>query len=118
MGVKMSKLVTIIILFVLIISTVIPVQAVNLTYPDEYYHLWEKENIPEGKMSGAYYMNGREFPTVGLFQWYELRRQTILMEKQNELIAEQNELLTKQFSLSFTCHRYTQTGSCSQYKWE
>jgi len=81
----------------------VPVMAANVTYPQEYSDLgtasyevafptWGYDNYVEindpkyaGRSAGA--------TRIGVAQWMELRRQTILMEKQNELLAEQNELM-------------------------
>ncbi len=81
----------------------VPVMAANVTYPQEYYDLgiasyevafptWGYDNyveINDPKYAGR----GAGATRIGVAQWMELRRQTILMEKQNELLAEQNELM-------------------------
>lgn len=64
-----------------------PVSA-NITYPHEYYTLGEQTNISWHKISRAYFGSGQEYPTAEYLTFLELRRQTILMEKQNELQAE------------------------------
>jgi hypothetical protein len=90
--------------------------ATNVTYPQEYYDLgtvsygvalptWGYDNYVEindpkyvGRSAGA--------TRIGTAQWMELRRQTILMEKQNELLAEQNELvgrLVNATEIKFEC---------------
>lgn len=80
-----------------------PVCAENIIYPPEYYSL--------GSMNNHYFNNPDISATYGYkFDWGDnaagnfvslasargLRRQTILMEKQNELLAEQNDLIRNQ----------------------
>lgn len=73
-------------IFILLFLCITPVAA-NVTYPQEYYKLTERsDNILTDILKSG---------TVGLanygtqvFQSYELRRQNILLEKQNELQAE------------------------------
>lgn len=63
-----------------------PVSAV--TYSEEYYTFGAITNVSWDKISGAYYGIGQDNPTAQYLTFLELRRQTILMEKQNELQAE------------------------------
>lgn len=74
-------------IILVIFLLVIPVSA-NITYPHEYYTLGEQTNISWHKISGAYFGSGQEYPTAEYLTFLELRRQTILLEKQNELQAE------------------------------
>ena len=68
----------------------------DLEYPQEYYTL---ENTADGyardfdQNHWATIQERTGFATMAVFK--ELRRQTILLEKQNELLAEQNYLLRK-----------------------
>ena len=71
---------------------------VNVTYPQEYYELEQQANaliFPIGPDS--YYFNGYDGTSarIGVISDLELRRQTILMEKQNELLAENNQLMQR-----------------------
>jgi hypothetical protein len=74
----------------------VPVMAANVTYPQEYYTLSERSSmltiisdVPEWDEEWATPATTKYTMIAAL----ELRRQTILMEKQNELLAEQNELM-------------------------
>jgi hypothetical protein len=73
----------------------VPVMAANVTYPQEYYTLGDKLNGVSGidllKLAYGGMYQSIAVPTA--MSAMELRRQTILMEKQNELLAEQNELM-------------------------
>jgi hypothetical protein len=82
------------ILIVAMIMLITPVTAMNITYPQEYYTLGASFDTTMSIYSGTHYWgySDEHLQYVGL---QELRRQTILMEKQNELLAEQNELLSK-----------------------
>ena len=73
------------ILFIILIY-VTPVSAV--TYSEEYYTFGAITNVSWNKISGAYYGIGQDNPTAQYLTFLELRRQTILLEKQNELQAE------------------------------
>lgn len=64
-----------------------PVAAV--TYSEEYYTFGAITNVSWDKISGAYYGIGQDNPTAQYLTVLELRRQTILLEKQNELLMEQ-----------------------------
>lgn len=86
---------------------VIPVAALTVTYPQEYYTLgtlndkiFERQNTIDNSWDVTTYS-----PNIGAFASLvssrELRRQTILLEKQNELIAEQNSLLKEQNSIEY-----------------
>lgn len=66
----------------------VPVMAANVTYPQEYYDLGDRS----WKLSVDNQMSLSDW-RIYTATYYELRRQTILMEKQNELLAEQNELI-------------------------
>ncbi len=93
---------TLIALLILAAMLVLPAAAANVTNPQEYYD--------QGSLVDAYFQSNPVSTTTGYnLQWSdnigafaslatarELRRQTILMEKQNELLAEQNELLRNQ----------------------
>jgi hypothetical protein len=87
----------IILVLLLIAAIAAPVAATNVMYPDEYY-AWgngslQAFNSALEKGSGGLITN--DYVARGLLtaQWFELRRQTILMERQNELLEEQNDLL-------------------------
>jgi len=68
------------------------VSAANVTYPQEYYALGQQSNniflmYPDISQFGS----GGSYPSISIpsvISAIELRRQTILMEKQNELQAE------------------------------
>lgn len=89
-----------------------PVVAANVTYPQEYYTLGLMSNKVLGKLSIQPESVSVTNPAT-VTAW-ELRRQTILMEKQNELLAEQNELmgrLVNATEIKFVC---TTTGYVQQ----
>lgn len=100
------------ILFLLLLC-VAPVAAV--TYSEEYYKLGDITNISWSKISGAYLGIGQDYPTVEYLTFIELRRQSILMEKQNDLQAE---LVKAQWVE--TCYRplYAGTGSGNSTVWK
>lgn len=97
-------------IFVLVIAMLlcagcVPVSAANVTYPQEYYDL--KVRADNHTNAGMTWDSQNTAHLWSVF--YELRRQTILMEKQNELIAEQNEMLKKlvpkdETKLTLTCY--------------
>ena len=66
---------------------------VNLTYPQEYYELGNinDQMYTHERLTTAASWGMDSKDTFGIYM--ELRRQTILMEKQNELLEEQNKLL-------------------------
>lgn len=84
-------------LYILILAMLVTsVSAV--AYSDEYYTLGKEA---DGLISNV--GNLRSWDQN--FQksiWLELRRHTILMEKQNELLEEQNELLKNKSALSLS----------------
>ncbi len=89
---KLKLLMTITIAVILI--CVVPVSAMNVTYPQEYYTLG---SLVDNYFSNQYVNNKFGYSLdwidnlggfASLASARELRRQTILMEKQNELQAE------------------------------
>lgn len=96
----------------LVFSIIGTASAANITYSEEYYSLGDITNVSWRMVSGAYYGTGQEYPTVQFLTFLELRRQTILMEKQNELIAEQNEMLRNAGNIPRNCvkQNYTVNG--------
>jgi hypothetical protein len=83
-----SKIKQKIFIILLLLLCVTPVAAVNMTYTQDYYTLGIVTNTEWNKIYGAYYGGGQDYPTSPYLAFLELRRQTILMEKQNELQAE------------------------------
>ncbi len=82
-----NKIFTAIFLAFLCVSPV----AANITYSDEYYKLGSySDAIYNGVILPHYAYRAYSFvgTSEGLISAYELRRQTILLEKQNELQAE------------------------------
>jgi hypothetical protein len=79
----------------LTIALLVPsIPAANVTYPQEYYTLGMMTDQIISRLSPDF--GGSTVPSVAIpstVSALELRRQTILMEKQNELLAEQNEIL-------------------------
>jgi hypothetical protein len=70
----------------------VPVMAANVTYSQEYYTLESSVDEHLHEMDIAFGYGGNIVGGIHAVV-SELRRQTILMEKQNELLAEQNELM-------------------------
>jgi len=99
----------VLLLVLLIVGTA---SAVNITYSEEYCSLGAITNVSWDKISNAYWGAGQENPTAEYLTFIELRRQTILMEKQNELIAEQNEMMRNAGNLPRNCvkQNYTVNG--------
>ena len=90
-------------LYILIIlcTICINVSAFNITYPDEYY---STKLLADDHSSIGFSAEARTASyTLNIF--YEFRRHTILMEKQNELIAESNRIKWIQ-----TCYDPTQSS--------
>ena len=84
MTLKLLMAITIVAILICAVS----VSAENVTYPQEYYTLGQQTNISWERISEAYYGIGQSYPTSQYLAFLELRRQTILLEKQNELQAE------------------------------
>lgn len=63
--------------------------AINVIYPDEYYST--KVLADDHNSMGMSWDADISKYTLNIF--YELRRQTILIEKHNELLAEQNHIM-------------------------
>ncbi|MFA5745690.1 MAG: hypothetical protein WCX79_01220 [Candidatus Paceibacterota bacterium] len=92
-----------ILIIALMIAVFIPhVCAENVTYPQEYYNLGIQTSIDWTHIAGSYSGFGKDNPSSQYLAFLELRRQTILMEKQNELINEQNNLLKKMLNQTYT----------------
>ena len=94
-------------LMILAAMLVLPAAAANVTYPQDYYDLQNEQYqilhpVGIGFLSNTTYdmrwtvTNAGMSGDAGEVIFLELRRQTILMEKQNELLAEQNEILKNQ----------------------
>jgi hypothetical protein len=98
-----------ILMLVVILVIITPVQAFNITYPQEYYEL--------GKMVVDKYINGIAWTSDGRYTVTELHRQNILIEKQNELIAERNEILRNRTVLRCIDY-YSMVGVCSAWGWQ
>lgn len=95
-----------------------PVMAANVTYPQEYYTLESSVNEHLHEMDIAFGYGGNIIGGVHAVV-SELRRQTILMEKQNELLAEQNELVKMQLNSEYVCsvtHRYNAAGAFNEFE--
>jgi hypothetical protein len=98
----MKQIITIVLIFAFIAPGVV---ATTVNYPPEYNILTEKSNV----WYNAYnwvdsFYNGNDRANVAqIGSFLELRRHTILMEKQNEFLAEQNELLRKNAGISYDC---------------
>ena len=101
-----------IILFLLLLCAA-PASAV--TYSEEYYKLGDITNTSWNKISGVYFGSGQDYPTAEHLTFLELRRQTILLEKQNDLQAE----LVKAKWVE-TCYRpiYAGNGSGNNTAWK
>lgn len=99
----MMKLISVLVLLSLL---VLPAMAANVTYPQEYYTYYTeaKEHIDSAIDANRLYdITFDPIRDTGIANYYELRRQTILMEKQNELLAEQNELMRMQMNMTMKC---------------
>lgn len=109
---------------VLLIGTA---SAASITYSEEYYklglqadelnkwHLVDNVMSPDLVSRNAWKSTGQMVSDASaLASFYELRRQTILMEKQNELIAEQNEMLKNR---TMVCVSEPISYYCKEYKW-
>lgn len=117
----MSRLIKILLLTLILAAVIaLPSCAANITYSDEYYSLGEQADAlnawhlkssimnPDLIKADRWNSNGQMVADPSaLASIYELRRQTILLEKQNKLIAEQNALLSNQ---SLVGHKITCTG--------
>ena len=101
-------------LMILAAMLVLPAAAANVTYPQDYYDLQNKQYqilhpVGIGFLSNTTYdmrwtvTNAGMSGDAGEVIFLELRRQTILMEKQNELLAEQNELFRNQSKFAISC---------------
>lgn len=66
-----------------------PVLAANVTYPQEYYTLgsWS-DDVKSTFITSGHIITFDSGGTASIGSYFELRRQIILMEKQNELQAE------------------------------
>jgi hypothetical protein len=85
---------SIVILALLLAALVVPVvSAAPVEYPSEYSDL--KQLVDNWMYGNGLRDRGYSDVAFQRATLYELRRQSILMEKQNELLAEQNELLGK-----------------------
>ncbi len=99
-----------IVAFLMIMAFVLPSSAiVNLTYSDEYYRLGimsaQVYNSFDSSYVNGWHMDWASTATAGstTLSAIELRRQSILMEKQNEFLAEQNELMRMQMNQTLEC---------------
>jgi hypothetical protein len=93
----------------------------HIIYPQEYYTL--------GQQSDKIFLDYPDLTTLGKQgSWpsislpasisaIELRRQTILMERNNELLQEQVNLLKAQKDAKLKCVRPGQMGLCYEYAW-
>lgn len=90
----------------IVVMVVAPAMAANVTYPQVYYTYGSNSiehintAINAGRMYGITYDPIRD---TGIANYYELRRQTMLMERQNELLEEQNELMRMQMNKTMKC---------------
>jgi len=106
----------------ILIMLVVPVSAI--TYSKEYY-LWGNTSLDNfGYVSTNVPSNGlvsHDYAAQYLLsaQWFELRRQTILMEKQNELLEERNNLTRQQMGMKLRCTQngLAMYGGCLEYAW-
>lgn len=86
-----------------------------ITYPQEYYNLKTKEqDILDGSGFIGYDGNAAKYAAAISF---ELRRQTILMERNNELLQEQVNLLKAQKDAKLKCKTTEYRGACMEYAW-
>lgn len=104
------------ILSILIIAMlVVPVSAI--TYSEEYYKLESRvamyiDPIKDMRNAFSYDLDAQ------LATFYEIRRQIILMEKQNELLEEQNNLTRQQMNMTLVCTgRVNSMGNCLGFSW-
>lgn len=100
-----------IIIIGLIILAVSPADAANITYSDEYYSLGnESWHVAGSRVNdGSRVDDFSEF--FGIYS--ELRRQNILLEKQNELLADLTAVLANQSQKS----NMQQPPSMQPMKW-
>jgi hypothetical protein len=116
----MSHLTKILLLALILTAVIVlPSYAANVTYPQEYYTLskYKDEIVNSGNFSIKDDMGGPS-AELTLINYYELRRQTILLEQQNELLAEQNTLLANQTitGRKLRCTFYVNgVGSCGEW---
>lgn len=108
-----------------LLMLIVPCMAVNITYPSEYYTLGLSSDVilqKQMSIDPAIYWNIISYsPNIGAFSSLaiskESRRQTILIEKQNELIAEQNELIKQILKSKLVCIDGSM-ARCQKYGWE
>jgi hypothetical protein len=103
-------------LFILLIAAIlcVPVSAANVMYPQEYYTLG---NATSSWISDVL-TNSLLATNMDSIRNFEMHRQSILMEMQNELLAEQNELLRAQMNATLVCVGWTMnTKPCLEYRW-
>ena len=110
-----------ILLLALILAAVIalPSCAADVTYPQDYYTLskYNDEIVNSENFSIRGDMRGPS-AELTLITYYELRRQTILLEEQNKLLTEQNALLANQTltGRKLVCtNYYNMAGACSEW---
>ena len=99
----MTPVKTLLLALILAAVIVLPSSAVNVTYPQKYYDL---QNQADSNVTGFSAWDSRGGGGMSAY-YFEMQRQIILLEKQNELLAEQNALLANQ---SLIGHKITCTG--------
>jgi len=100
----------------LLLALVVPgVVGENVTYPQEYYTLGEQSDSLTSYITMDYFKKYQFTATTeGLISAIELRRQTILMEKQNEMIYQQNMW---QRNAKLECTSMVGAVGCYEYAW-
>jgi hypothetical protein len=108
------------IILILLIATIlcVPVSAADVTYPQEYYTLG---NATSSWISDVL-TNSLLAANMDSIRNFEMHRQSILMEMQNELLAEQNELIKRQmlvwndsfYYMDLGCEGMTQNNDSEQ----
>jgi hypothetical protein len=85
---KLTQTSVFLLALIVVFLAVAPVSALNLVYPDEYYDLGNESWHVAGARVNDF---GQYF---GIYS--ELRRQNILLERQNELISDLTAVLANQ----------------------
>ncbi len=89
----------------------------TFSYPSEYYTLGDSVNNNLKEMDHSVTMWSALISGVHAMI-SETRRQTILMERQNELLAEQNALLKNMSTGRLVCTYYRSLASgCDEFSW-
>lgn len=85
----------------------------TIEYPQQYYSLGQQSYDEFTKSQNEARYNPATYGVMSA-TWLELRRQTILMEKQNEMIYQQNMW---QRNATLNCVRAHAGNYCQEYAW-